>query len=295
MAMLETLYGVLLVLALVLNGIAMTSAVRLRELVAPLREGGLLLRVIGLDVIVVPLVAYGLALLLGVDPVTRAALVIITAASTGAIGMPLTRIARGDVPLSVTLVLTLGALNLVTVPLVTGILLPTSISLPLMSLMTGLIGLAVAPLLIGRLVGTLLDRSGIAAVPRQRLIRITQRSADLLLGAAVSVALLLEPRAVVDALLGPTALIAAGVMVAVTFGARVVTSDAARVRTLAVVINARAVGLALALATLYLADVEGLRSTILAYGGLTQVVPIAVVMLLRRLGRSDELSGASPR
>jgi len=295
MAMLETLYAALLVIALVLNGIAITSDTSLRALIAPLREGGLVLRAIGLDVVLVPLIVVGLAVLLDVDPITRAALVIVSASSTGAIGMALTRIARGDVALSVTLVLLLGALNLVTVPLITGILLPTSIALPLVSLITGLLGLAVAPLIIGRLVSILMRRSRGTGSTSERFNRAIRRASDLLLGAAVTVALLLEPEAVLDALLGPVALIALAAMVGITIAARLVTSDPTRVRTLSLVINARAVALALAIATLYLSDVEGLRSTILAYGGLTQVVPITAILLLRRFGRTSEVSGPSPR
>jgi predicted Na+-dependent transporter len=72
-------------------------------------------------------------------------------------------------------------------------------------------------------------------------------------------------------------------MLAVTLGARAVSSDPARIRTVAITINARAVGLALALATLHLDAVEGLRATILAYGGLTQVVPLLFVLIARRM------------
>jgi len=71
-------------------------------------------------------------------------------------------------------------------------------------------------------------------------------------------------------------------MVAVTVASRAVTRDPLRVRTLAITLNARAVGLALTLATLHLGAVPGLRTTVLAYGGLTQLVPIIVVLGLRR-------------
>lgn len=281
----ETVYGVLLISALLLNGVAITASTPLRSLLAPLREGGLITRIVLLDVVLVPIVAVLAANALGVDPVTRTAIVIVAAASTGPIGMALTRIARGDVPLSVTLVVGLGALNLVTVPIVTELFLPSGIMIPLSSLLSSLLGLAVAPLVLGRLLAVVLERrrSGERTVRTMR--RIAQRGSDVLLLGAVSVALFIEPRAVFDAFLGPVTIVAAVVMLVVAVGARAVTSDAARVRTLAVVLNARAVGLALTLATIHLGTVDGLRAMILAYGGLTQIVPLAVVLLLRRRSR----------
>ena len=281
----ETVYGVLLISALLLNGVAITASTPLRSLLAPLREGGLITRIVLLDVVLVPIVAVLAANALGVDPVTRAAIVIVAAASTGPIGMALTRIARGDVPLSVTLVVGLGALNLITVPLVTELFLPSGITIPLSSLLSSLLGLAVAPLVLGRLLAVLLERSRSGEPTVRTMRRIAQRGSDVLLLGAVSVALFIEPRAVFDAFLGPVTIVAVIVMLVVAVGARVVTSDAARVRTLAVVLNARAVGLALTVATIHLGTVEGLRASILAYGGLTQIVPLAVVLLLRRRSR----------
>ena len=279
----EGLYAVLLITALALNGIAIAGVTPVRELAAPLREWSLIARILALDLLIVPLVAVGGAILLDVDPVTRAGLVIVSAASSGPIGIALSRIARGDVPLSVTVVVGLGALNLVTVPIVTSLLLPAGIEIPVLTLLTSLIGLAVAPLLLGRLVAHVRRRTWIEDAGYLRLIGRARRIADIALAGAVSTALLLEPRDVLAVLAGPVLAIALAVMLAVTLGARAVSSDPARIRTVAITINARAVGLALALATLHLDAVEGLRATILAYGGLTQVVPLLFVLIARRM------------
>jgi BASS family bile acid:Na+ symporter len=283
MAAIEATYAALLILALMLNGVAIAGGTPLRVLAAPLRERGLLVRIVLLDLVLVPLVAVGVAMLLDVDPVTRAGLVLVSAASCGPVSIALTRLAGGDVPLSVTLVVGLGALNLATVPLVTTLLLPSGLLIPIGTLLTTLLGLAVAPLLVGRAVAAIRASLRISDPAYQRLLRIAARSSNVTLLGAISVALLLEPGPVLEALAGPVLVVAVVVMLAVTLGARVVTSDPSRVRTLSVAINARAVGLALALATLHLGDVEGLRATVLAYGGLTQLVPILVVLVARRL------------
>ncbi len=283
MAGIESLYAVLLLTALALNGIAIGSVTRLAQLTAPVREAGLVARIMMLDVVIVPLIVIGTTVTLDVDPATRAGLVLVSAASSGPIGIALSRIARGDVPLSVTIVVGLGALNLVTVPLVTTLLLPAGITIPIMTLLTSLVGLAVAPLLLGRLVARIRDMTGTGEVAYGRLIGLVRRIADVALAGAVTTALFLEPREVLAVLGGPVLGIACVVMLVVALTARAVTDDPARIRTVAITINARAVGLALALATLHLGDVEGLRATILAYGGLTQIVPILVVLIGRRL------------
>lgn len=279
----EALYGVFLVLALVLNGIAVAAVTPLASLAAPLREGGLMLRVLVLDLALVPLIVVGMGVLLDVDEVTRAALVIVSAASCGPISIALTRLARGDVPLSVTLVVGLGALNLVTVPIVTDLLLPSGITIPLGALFSSLLGLAVVPLVLGRVVGTIATRARVPAGRLARGLSAARRTGDVALGGAIATALLLDTRAVLDVLTGRVLIVALVAMVLVALAARVITSDRARVRTIAIAINARAVGLALTLASLHLGAVPGLRATILAYGGITQLVPILVVLALRRL------------
>lgn len=279
---LETLYGLLLVGALVLNGIAIAGNTPLSALFEPVREGRLLGRIVALDLLIVPAVVVGTATLLGVGPVGLAGLVIVSAASSGPIGMALTRIARGDVPLSVTLVVGLGMLNLVTVPLVTWLLLPAGITIPITSLMTSLAGLAVAPLLIGRLFARVTQAARLSGPTVLRILAGVRRTGDVLLLGAIATALLLEPSEVLEALTGPVLIVAVVAMLAISLTARLVTSDPRRVRTVAITVNARAIGLALTLATLHLGDVAGLRAVILAYGGLTQMVPVLTVLLLAR-------------
>ena len=288
----ETVYTVLLVVALLLNGIAIAGATPMRRLLAPLRDARTITLILVLDVVIVPLAVIGTGMLLDVDPVTRSGLVIVAAASCGPIGMALARIVRGDVPLSVTLVLGLGALNVLSVPVVTGLLLPEGLTIPLPTLLTSLVGLAVMPLVLGRLVAHLLARTGASDARRTGLLTLAGRVADVSLAGAIGTALLLEPRELVAVLAGPVLPIALITMVVVLLGAQVASRDGAVRRTVVVTINARAVGLALAIVTLHLADVEGLRTVVLAYGGLTQAVPVLVALAVRRFraGTADGVS-----
>ena len=291
----ETLYAVLLVVALVLNGVALAGATPLRNFFTPLREGRLILGILALDVVLVPLVTVGLASLFGLDEVTFAALVIVAAASAGAIGIALTRVGRGDVPLAVTVVLGLGVLNLVTIPIVTGLFLPDSVPLPPSTILSSLLGLAVAPLVAGRGFARLMSRARVAPERSTRWLAAVGRVADLSLAGAVTVAVLLEPREAIAVLLGPVSIIALVVMLTIAASARLLTADEARRRAIIITVNARAVGLALTLTALHLGDVPGLRTTVLAYGGLTQAAPILLILATRwRRQQRQRLSGSTP-
>ncbi len=281
----ETLYTTLLVSALVLNGIVLTATARLRDLFAPLRQRRIVASSLCLDTIIVPVIVIGLALLLRVEDVTLAGLVIVAAASAGPIGIALARVARADIPLAVSLVTGIGLLNLFTVPAFSRLLLPASIPLPFGALLSSLVGLLLVPLLLGRLFSGLLVRLRTKSATRTQVLALIGTLASVSIAGATGVALFLEPQLALQALTGPVTPIAIVTMVVVTVIARAITPDAARRRTIAVVINARAVGLALTITAVHFGDVPGLRATVLAYGGLTQLVPIVVVLVARRLYR----------
>jgi BASS family bile acid:Na+ symporter len=278
----ESLYTLLLILALVLNGVALTGSTPLREFFAPLRETRVVASAVGLDTFIVPVLVIGFATLLRVDDVTLAGLVIVAAASAGPIGIALARVARGDVALSVTLVTGIGLLNLITIPVISSLLLPETIPFPITPIMTSLVGLLLVPLLLGRLFNLALIRAATSDATRARLLGGIGGAASVSLLGAVSVAAFLEPSLVLAGLAGPITPIAIITMLAVAWLARAITQDPARRRTIAVVINARAVGLSLTLTALHFGDVPGLRAAVLTYGGLTQLVPIVVVLAARR-------------
>jgi len=286
MPTLETIYAVLLVVALVLNGIALTGSTPLRTFFEPLRETRLIASITTLDTLALPVIVVVLAMLLGLDDLTRAGLVIVVATSAGPIGIALARVGRGDLPLSVTLVTGIGVLNLVTVPILAGLLLPESLPLPLGPVVSSLATLLVLPLLLGRVFAFITARLRTSEVLRTRLLGLIGRLATASLAGAVSVAVFLEPDLVLEVLAGPVTLIGFVVMILVTVAARAIITDPARRRTIILVVNARAVGLALTLVALHLGDVPGLRATVLTYGGLTQMVPILVLLMARSWERS---------
>lgn len=281
----EQVYAILLVAALLTNGIAVAGGAPLRVLFAPLRRPRLMLAALAIDIVLVPAALLIPAHLLDLDAGVQAGLVLVATSSAGPIGIALTRMVRGDVPLAVTIVTTFGALNLLTVPLIAGLLLPESVMLPLLPVAASLLGLVIAPLVVGRVLGALAVRRGVRQDVVERILARVGRLSSVLLLVAIMTAMTLDLREVGTLLAGPMTVITLSVMGLVLTGVLLTDRDAARRRTLAVVLNARGAGVALAVATLHLPGVAGARPTILAFSGLTQALPALLLLARDRLVR----------
>lgn len=284
--MIEAVYTVALLITVLMNGVAVAGAQPLRRLFAPLTERRLIVGALLVDVVLIPGTVVTGALLVGADDATRTALVIVAASSTGPIGIALARLVRGDVALAVSLVTALGVLNVVTVPLVTGLLLPASIQLPLGQLLTTLLLLVVLPLATGRLWARVTTRPGSSPSVHRRGLALAARLSDVALLVAIGAALLFDPAALLEVWTGPLMFIASATMLVVFLAARILSNDGARQRTLIVVMNARAVALGLTLVALYLPDLPEVRTVVLGFGGIMQLVPLGVAVSVRLGHRS---------
>jgi hypothetical protein len=116
----------------------------------------------------------------------------------------------------------------------------------------------------------------------------------VLLLLAVGTAMTLDLREIGSLLVGPITLITLGAMALVLVGALVTVRDRARRRALAVTLNARGAGVALAVATLHLPDVPGVRPAVLAFSGLTQALPALVLLLGDQFARRSAPPDAGP-
>ncbi len=279
--MIETVYTVALLVTVLMNGVAVAGAQPLRRLFAPLTERRLVVGALLVDVVLIPGTVVTGALLIGADDATRTALIIVAASSTGPIGIALARLVRGDVALAVSLVTALGVLNVITVPLVTGLLLPDSFQLPLGQLLATLLLLVVLPLATGRLWARVTTRPGSSPSLHRRGLALAARLSDVALLVAIGAALLFDPAALLEVWTGPIMFIAVATMLVVFLAARILSSDGARQRTLIVVMNARAVALGLTLVALYLPDLPEVRTVVLGFGGIMQLVPIGVAVSVR--------------
>lgn len=288
-------YSVLITLALLLNGMAVACTSPLRDLLAPLRERSLLLGAVVIDLIVVPVALLVPAAVGGASAETYAGLVLLAASSTGAIGVALTRIGRGDLPVTVSLVTALGVANLLTVPLLMALLLPEAITVPVTAVARSLLLLLVLPLTAGAVLRWSLTRLRRHPESVARTARRLGTASTLVLGLALATGLGIDPAGVVDALVGIAALAALCSVAAAGVAALVLTDDGPRRRSLWLIGTARAVGVALAVAAIHLPGAAETRATVLAVGGLTQALPILVLLGRDRWVRSRGGSWAGRR
>jgi BASS family bile acid:Na+ symporter len=281
----ETTYAILISLALLVNGLAVAGATPLRTLVAPLRDHRLLVRAAAIDVLVVPLVLLGPAVLLDLPTGVIAGVAIVAAASNGPIGVALTRMGRGDVPVAVALVTALGAANVVTIPVLMMILVPAAVGVPVVAIAQSLLLLLGLPLA----AGALLRRAQVARRRHPEAIALTARRlgtvASVLLTVALASALAIDPRGIVAAATGPLPVIALVALALLAAAARLVTRDPVLWRTLWLTLSARSVGVALAVVALHLPSVPGTLSAVLVVGGLTQIVPVLLLLVTDRVRR----------
>ena len=283
----ESVYSVLIALGLLLNGLAIASGTPMRVLLAPLGDRRLLLGAVVIDLVLVPVALLAPAVVLALQPGETAGLVLLAAASTGPIGIALTRIGRGDVPATVAIVTALGTANLVTVPVLLAVLLPEAAGVPAHEVGRTLLLLLVVPLAAGGVLRRVLARRRWHPEAVTRLTRRLGAASTACIGAAVTVGLAIDPRGIVVQLLGPP-LVPALLMISMAWmAATLLTGDGPRRRALWLTSTARSVGVALAVAAIHLPGAADTRATVLAVGGLTQALPI--LLLLAR----DRTTGAA--
>jgi len=282
----ETTYAVLITLALMVNGLAVAGATPLRTLLAPLRDGGLLLRAAAIDVLLVPLILVGPAVLLDLPAGVVAGIAVVAAASNGPIGVALTRIGRGDVPVAVALVTALGAANVVTIPILMMLLVPAAVGVPVGAIAQSLVLLLGLPLAAGAALRRIQERRQRHPEAIARTARRLGAVSSALLALALCSAFAIDPRGVVADADGPVPLIALGGLVLLAGAARLVTRDPVLWRTLWLTLTARSVGVALAVVALHLPRVPGTLSAVLVVGGLTQIVPVSAILIGDRVRRS---------
>ena len=122
---------------------------RPREVTAALTNRGRFARIVALDAILVPLFVWALVRILGVPEGYASGLILVGAASAGAIGLAKVRLASGDVPLAIGLIVVLELANLVTIPVWSAILLTGPVRPPLGDVVVTLTLAVLLPLFVG--------------------------------------------------------------------------------------------------------------------------------------------------
>ena len=278
----EQLYAVTLIIALLLNGIAIAGSAPLRDLLAPLKDWRLLLSAFFVDVVVLPVSVIGTAVLLGLDDGTRVGLIIIMASSTGPIGMALVRILRAEIPVAVSIIGLFSASNLVTVPLLMWLLVPEALHVPTGAVVQTLFVLVTLPLLSGWTIRVTSLRRGVTPERLARAVGRVASASTLALAAALTIAATIDLRGLLDFVGSRAALTIPAGLLATHLAVRLISTDPRRRIALWVALNARAAGLSLTIVALHLGDAPGVRAAVLGYAGATQLLPFIIARSLQR-------------
>jgi bile acid:Na+ symporter, BASS family len=146
---LDVAYVLALTLALWTAAIGSGLTHRPGEVAAAMAVRRRFVRIVMLDAIAVPLLVYVLIRILAVPDGYAAGLIIVGAASAGAIGLAVVRLADGDVPLAIGLIVVLELGNLVTIPFWSTILLSRQVRPPLGDVIATLALGVLLPLVVG--------------------------------------------------------------------------------------------------------------------------------------------------
>ena len=113
-------------------------------LLEPYRRGGLIARVLILDLVVIPPAAWAITRLLAMPDEYAIGLILVGATAAGPLGVVAVQLARGDTILALALVTVLEVANAIAVPVWAVVLLPRSAAIPL-----GIVGAVFGHLLMG--------------------------------------------------------------------------------------------------------------------------------------------------
>jgi BASS family bile acid:Na+ symporter len=146
---LDLAYAVALIVTLWATAVGSGLAHRPSEIVAAAARRRRFVLILMLDAVAIPLFVYALARLANVPSDYLVGLVLVGAASAGAIGLTMVRIADADMPLAIGLVVVLETGNLVTIPAWSTILLSDQARPPLGDIIATLVFGVLVPLAVG--------------------------------------------------------------------------------------------------------------------------------------------------
>ena len=142
-------YAVGAVVALWSAGVGIGVDHSIREVLAPLRRGGLFGRVALVDVLVLPPLVWTLVKLFQVPSGYATGLLLVGIASAGPLGLKASQIAGADAVTALSLVVVLELANLAAIPLWSAVLLPSDASIDVAYIVLTLVAVVLLPLVVG--------------------------------------------------------------------------------------------------------------------------------------------------
>ena len=274
---LDQLYQVALALTLWITGLGLGMSFGPRQILWTLRRGGLFARATVLDVVIVPLLVWGLVQAFSIPDRYATGLLLVGVASAGPLGIKAAQLARADLPYAIALVVVLEVANVVAIPVWVALLLPPGVQVPMWPVVRTLLLLVLAPLAVGMAVRA--RRPPTAA-------RLAQLAAPLsTVGLLVVIAIVLAryARIVLDAFVavGPAALTA--VLLALLLGWLLGGPARPTRAATSLVTGVRANGPALAIAQASFPSVAAVSVAIVAFGMFSVLLPVSFAIVAGRM------------
>jgi BASS family bile acid:Na+ symporter len=285
---LDQFYQVALVLTLWVTGLGLGMSYGPRQILGTLRRGGLFARAAVLDVVLVPLVVWGLVQAFSVPDRYATGLLLVGMASGGPLGIKAAQLARADLPYAIALVVVLEAANAVAIPLWVALLLPSGVQVPLGPVVRTLLLLMLIPLAVGLAV-----RASRPATAR-RLARWAPPLSTVGLVVVIAVVLARYAPIVAEAfgVVGPTAVTA--VLVALGLGWLLGGPTRPTRASTSLVSGVRANGPALAIAQASFPSLAAVSVAIVAFGTFSILLPVLFAMVIGRTAHGHQPSTTTP-
>lgn len=285
---LEQFYQVALVLTLWITGLGLGMSFRPSQILRTLRRGGLLARAAVLDIVVVPLLVWGLVQVFSVPDRYATGLLLVGMASAGPLGIKAAQLARADLPYAIALVVVLGVANAVAIPVWVALLLPPGVQVPMGPVIRTLLLLVLAPLAVGMAVGGRWPKTA------KRLAGWAPPLSTLGLVVVIALVLARSVGLVVEAFgaVGPAAVTA--VLVAMGLGWLVGGPARSTRAATSLVTGVRANGPALAIAQASFSSRAAVSVAIVAFGLCSILLPVLVAIVIGRTAQGHQPLTTTP-
>lgn len=189
---LDSVFDAGIAVAIVTTVASLGLSLTISEVVAPLRRVGLVVGLIAVNVVLIPLAAWGLTVSFGLSDDAVSGVTLAAIGSAGAAGLKASQLSgRADLALAVSMVIVLQVLNLIAVPLWAGQVVAGATISPV-TILQNLIVLVLVPLLVGLFV------RGRSEVPASRWCRRLVRIANLSLAIALVAGIAVNRKSIVE-------------------------------------------------------------------------------------------------
>ena len=279
---LDQFYQVALALTLWITGLGLGVSFGPEQILRTLRRGGLFARAIVLDVVIVPLLVWGLVQALSIPDRYATGLLLVGVASAGPLGIKAAQLAHADLPYAIALVVVLEAANVVAIPVWVALLMPPGVQVPMWPVVRTLLLLVLAPLAVGMAVRA--RRPPTAA----RLAQLAAPLSTIGLVVVIAVVLARYARIVLDAFVavGPAALTA--VLLALLLGWLLGGPGRPTRAATSLVTGVRANGPALAIAQASFPSLAEVSVAIVAFGMFSVLLPVSFAIVAGRMAEPQK-------